>query len=81
VWPLLWAFVPSTEHETTVGQKVFAAAEEVLGAGTIHHLLVDRGYLNGRWVTELHERGTRVTIGVRKDMLIVVSFETPIREK
>jgi hypothetical protein len=71
VWPLLWAFVPSTEHETTVGQKVFAAAEEVLGAGTIRHLLVDRGYLNGRWVTELHERGTRVTIGVRKDMLIM----------
>jgi hypothetical protein len=71
VWPLLWAFVPDTEHESTVGKKVFAAAEEVLGEGTIRHLLVDRGYLDGQWLTELYERGTRVTIGVREDMLIM----------
>jgi hypothetical protein len=71
VWPLLWALVPGVEHETTVGKKVFAAAEAVLGAGTIRHLLIDRGYLDGRWVTQLYERGTRVTIGVREDMLVM----------
>ena len=71
VWPLLWALVPSTEHETTVGKKVFAAAEEVLGKGTIRHLLIDRGYLSGQWITELYEHGTRVTIGVRGNMLIM----------
>ena len=71
VWPLLWALVPATEHESVVGKKVFAAAEAVLGAGAIRHLLVDRGYLDGGWVTQLHHRGTRVTMGVREDMLIM----------
>jgi len=71
VWPLLWAVVPETENETVVGKQVFAAAEAVLGAGTIRHLLLDRGYLDGRWMTELYQRGTRVTIGVREDMLVM----------
>lgn len=71
VWPLLWMFVPPEEAEITVGRKLIAAAEEVLGEGTIEHLLVDRGYLDGRWLTELHARGTRVTMGVREDMRIL----------
>jgi hypothetical protein len=71
VWPLLWAMVPETENESVVGKKVFAAAEEVLGVGTIRHLLIDRGYLDGEWITALYERGTRVTIGVREDMLVM----------
>jgi len=71
VWPLLWALVPNTEPESVVGKKVFAAAEGVLGAGAIRHLLVDRGYLDGQWVTQLHQRGTRVTTGVRQDMLVM----------
>jgi hypothetical protein len=71
VWPLLWMLVPSNEAEITVGRKLVAAAEAVIGAGSIRHLLVDRGYLDGAWLTELHARGTRVTIGVREDMLIM----------
>lgn len=71
VWPLLWAFVPPSENETVVGKRVFAAAEEVLGKGFIAHLLIDRGYLDGRWITQLYRRGTRVTIGVKEDMLVL----------
>jgi hypothetical protein len=71
VWPLLWAFVPESVNETKVGKKVFAAAEEVLGKGTIRHLLVDRGFLDGTWITKLYERGTRVTTGVKEDMLVM----------
>lgn len=71
IWPLLWMLVPADEAEITVGRKLIAAAEEVLGEGTIDHLLVDRGFLDGEWLTELHARGTRVTIGVREDMLIL----------
>ncbi len=71
VWPMLWMLVPPTEAETTVGQKLVTAAETVIGEGAIRHLLVDRGYLDGAWLTELHARGTRVTIGVRQDMLIM----------
>ena len=71
VWPMLWMLVPSDVAEITVGRQLVAAAEAVIGAGTIEHLLVDRGYLDGAWFTQLHARGTRVTIGVREDMLIL----------
>lgn len=71
IWPLVWMLVSPDEAEITVGRQVVAAAEEVIGAGAIRHLLVDRGYLDGAWLTELHARGTRVTIGVREDMLIM----------
>jgi hypothetical protein len=71
VWPMIWAFVGDPENETKVGKRVFAAAEEVLGQGTIGHLLIDRGYLDGPWLTDLYERGTRVTIGVKDKMLIL----------
>jgi hypothetical protein len=70
VWPLLWVFAPESENETVVGKRVFAAAEEVLGEGFIRHLLLDRGYVDGQWITQLYEKGTRVTIGVKEDMLV-----------
>ena len=69
VWPLLWVFAPESTHETVVGKRVFAAAEEVLGEGVIRHLLLDRGYVDGKWITKLFRKGTRVTIGVKEDML------------
>ncbi len=30
-----------------------------------------RDYLDGRWLTELHARGTQVTVGVREAVLIL----------
>jgi hypothetical protein len=71
VWPMLWRLGPSQPHETVVGQQVFAAAEEVLGQGVIRHLLVDAGYLDGEWLTQLWRHGTTVTIPVREDMGIL----------
>jgi hypothetical protein len=71
VWPLLWAFVPEHTHETVVGKRLIAAAEETLGKGAIPHLVIDRGYLDGDWITELYEHGTRVTVPVKEDMLIL----------
>ena len=67
---MMWAFVAAEEAESVVGKQVFAAAEEVLGQGAIKHLLVDRGYVDGAWISTLYEHGTRVTIGVREDMQV-----------
>ena len=75
VWPLLWVFVPESMNETKVGKKVFAAAEEALGQGAIRHLLVDRGFVDGAWITKLHDQGTRVTIGVKEDMLVMEEMQ------
>ena len=71
VWPALWAFVPEHDHDSVVGQQVFAAAEEVLGRGFIRHLLVDRGFLDGAWLSQRYDHGTRVTLGVKEDMLVL----------
>ena len=71
VWPVLWALVPEHQNDCVVGQNLFAAAEEVLGRGFIRHLLVDRGFLDGVWITQLYQHGTRVTLGVRRDMRIL----------
>ena len=46
----------------------------MLGQDTIRHLLADRGYVDGAWISALYEHGTRVTIGVREDMQL---FEEP----
>jgi hypothetical protein len=69
VWPLLWAFVPEATSELVVGRRLFAAAEEALGKGFIRHLLVDRAYVDGKWITQLYQSGTRVTIGLKEGML------------
>jgi hypothetical protein len=71
VWPMLWLLGNADPHETVVGKKLLAAAEEVLGPGFIRHLLLDRGYIDGPWLTELWRKGTQVTIGVREDMLVL----------
>jgi hypothetical protein len=70
VWSLLWVFVPETTSETVVGPRLFTTAEEVLGEGFIRHLLVDRGYVDGAWMTQLYKRETRVTIGIKEGMLV-----------
>jgi hypothetical protein len=62
--------VPESQHETVVGKRLFAAAEQVLGQGFIRHLLIDRGYLDGAWITQLYQNGTRVTTGLKEDMLV-----------
>jgi len=79
VWPLLWALAPESVNETRGGKKVIAAAEEVLGEGAIRHLLVDRGFVDGAWITQLYERGSRVTIGVKGDMLVMEEMKNLIR--
>ena len=71
VWPMLWLLGDADPHETVVGKKLMAAAEEVLGPGFIRHLLLDRGYIDGPWLTELWQKGTEVIIGVRENMLVL----------
>lgn len=67
VWPMLWRFGEGTMHDLPLGKEVIAAAQEVLGEGTIRHLLVDAGFVDGEWLTELSS-SMAVTIRVREDM-------------
>jgi hypothetical protein len=69
VWPMLWQCVSADKAEVTVGQTVLAAALKVLPKGLMRHLLIDRGYLDGDWLSRLYRRhDVQVTIGVRDNM-------------
>ena len=50
----------------------------MLGKGFIRHLLIDRGYLDGAWISKLYAQGTRVTMGVKGDMLIFEEMQNQI---
>jgi hypothetical protein len=71
VWPLLWAFVPAEQHDLPAAKRLVEAAEAVLGQGFMRHLLLDRGFLDGAWLSDLYDHGTRVTIGVKEDMRVM----------
>jgi hypothetical protein len=71
VWPRLWAFPPESVEEAMIGKKLMTAAEKVQGEGTIRHLLIDLGFVDSDWITKLYERGTRVAIGVKEDILVM----------
>jgi hypothetical protein len=66
---MLWQCVSADKAEVTVGQTVLAAALKVLPKGLMRHLLIDRGYLDGDWLSRLYRRhDVQVTIGVRENM-------------
>jgi hypothetical protein len=67
LFPLLCLFAPSTAHDLILGKQVLAAALPLLPERG-WHLLIDRGFLDGAWIGELHAQGLTVVMGVRRDM-------------
>lgn len=66
-WPLLWRFADADTADLPLGRAVAGAALEVLGEGVIRVLLLDRGFIDGSWLTELWRQGITVIIGVRSN--------------
>ena len=67
IFPLLCLFAPNTAHDLTLDKQMLAAALARLPQQH-WHLLIDRGFLDGAWIGELHEQGLTVVLGVRSDM-------------
>jgi len=67
VWPLLWRFADGTVHDLPLGKEVLSSAIQAVGKGTIRHLLVDAGFVDGKWIAQLSESMT-VTVRIREDM-------------
>ena len=71
LFPLLWDFTlrgAGEDGDLTQGKQLVAAATQAWGEGTIRRLLVDRGFIDGRWISELKAAGVDTVIGVRNDM-------------
>jgi hypothetical protein len=66
--PLLWSFIEGkTQADITQGK---ALIDEVLSIvdKRAKRLVVDRGFLSGKWVGELKEKGIDTVIGLKTDM-------------
>ena len=72
VLPMLWDFTlrgPGEDGDLTQGKQLLAAATEAWGPGVIRRLLVDRGFIDGAWISELKQAaGIDTVIGLRSDM-------------
>jgi hypothetical protein len=69
-FPLLWEFTqrgPGERSDLTQGKALLQAAQ-AWGPGAIRLLLVDRGFIDGAWISQLKAAGTDTIIGLRSDM-------------
>lgn len=58
-----------------LGKILMTHALQILGRGIIRRLLLDRGFLDGAWLTELWREGVTVIMGVRSDMDILADLQ------
>ena len=71
VFPVLWDFTDrgvGEDADLTQGKRLIAAARVALGPTAIHHLLVDRGFIDGAWISRLKADGIHTIIGLRENM-------------
>ena len=69
--PLLWDYTlrgPGEDGDLTQGKQLLVAALDAWGPGVIRRLLVDRGFIDGTWISELKTAGIDTVIGLRSDM-------------
>jgi len=71
LFPLLWDFTTrgaGEDADLTQGKRLLAAATAAWGPGAIRRLIVDRGFIDGAWISALKADGIDTLIGLRHDM-------------
>lgn len=71
LFPLLWDYTrrgPGEDADITQGKQLLAAATKTWRQGTIKRILVDRGFIDGAWISQLKADGIDTIIGLRSDM-------------
>lgn len=67
IYPLLCLFGDENVADLTLGKQMMDALLELL-PGPKWKLLMDRGFIDGKWIGELKRNGVDVVIGVKSDM-------------
>ena len=73
LYPLLWDFTrcgPGEDAELTQAKRLVEAARRLWGKHAIRRLVLDRGYIDGAWISELKRDGVNVVIGLKTDMVM-----------
>jgi hypothetical protein len=71
LYPTLWHFTErglGEDGDLTQGKLLIATAQQAWPKGTIKRLLVDRGFIDGGWISDLKRDGIDTVIGLREDM-------------
>lgn len=71
LYPLLWHFTEcgaGQAADLTQGKLLVSRARTAWGAGAIRRILVDRGFIDGTWVSALKAQGIDTVIGLKTDM-------------
>lgn len=69
--PILWSYAEETGDDTgdiTQGRQLIRQARTALRAGDIALLLIDRGFIDGAWLSEQAHLGTDLIVGLKTDM-------------
>ncbi|MBM3301821.1 MAG: transposase, partial [Deltaproteobacteria bacterium] len=69
--PILWNFVAAdTESDLTQGKRLMDEAMPILG-GMVKRVIVDRGFISGKWVSDLKQkRSLDMVIRLKSDMIL-----------
>lgn len=68
--PLLWSFIEAnSQADITQGKALMDEALSVVGKRA-KRLIVDRGFLSGKWVGELKKKGIDTVMGLKTDMYL-----------
>ena len=67
--PLVWLFGQQHEADLALGKSLLAQALPLLSETGVEELLLDAGFIDGGWLSQLHQEwGLRVFVRVREDM-------------
>ena len=67
--------IPINEHEITTSDELLEEAEQLLGAGAIRVLLLDRGYMDGERFSRWKEGGIDIIIPLKSNMTILEDMQ------
>lgn len=73
LYPMLWHFTKrgkGEDSDLTQAKRLVKYARWVWGKQAIKRLVVDRGFIDGSWLSSLAAEGVHLVIGLKSDMLI-----------
>jgi hypothetical protein len=70
LFPLIWSLLPANESgDVTQGKALIDELMPIVGRQA-KRLIVDRGFISGKWVSQLKANGTDTVIGLRSNMTL-----------
>lgn len=78
--PILWSIVDAnSQADVTQGKALVERALAILGK-RVKRLIVDRGFLSGKWTAELKGKGIDTVIGLKTDMALYTDMLSLVTE-